>query len=144
MRARSDPIWDNYRDYILWSPTISTGHPRLFYFQQVRPVRSRCIEDGKIKAVNVHGAMECVNPDCLSFKCGYTVKPRDARAAVAIALAGVSLLTDPQRETLPPFAREMRPQDNALVATINTNSSLGSISSPPTHRSRSKQGSLSG
>ena len=99
--------------------------------QQVRPARSRRIKDGRITVVNVHGALEGVNPDYLSFKCGYTVKPWDEHAAVAIALAGIYLLTDSQRQTLPPLAREMRPQDNALVATINTSSSLGSTSSPP-------------
>ncbi|KAI8363414.1 hypothetical protein B0O80DRAFT_372813, partial [Mortierella sp. GBAus27b] len=64
----------------------------IYCFQEVRPARSRRIIQGKEKMVRVHGALECSNPNCPAFREGYTIRPRDAHAAVAIALAGVSAL----------------------------------------------------
>ncbi|KAI8356335.1 hypothetical protein B0O80DRAFT_24618 [Mortierella sp. GBAus27b] len=77
----------------------------IYCFQEVRPARSRRIIQGKEKMVRVHGALECSNPNCPAFREGYTIRPRDAHAAVAIALAGVSALKHPQRKPLQPFSR---------------------------------------
>jgi hypothetical protein len=81
----------------------------VFCFQPVQLARSRRLVGGKIKVVKVHGAVECVNPGCPSFKCGYTIKPRDPHAAVCIAIAGASNLLSSPRTTLPPFSRAFRP-----------------------------------
>ena len=81
----------------------------VFCFQPVQLARSRRLLGGKIKIVKVHGAIECVNPACVSFKCSYTIKPRDAHASVCIAIAGASNLLSSPRATLPPFSRASRP-----------------------------------
>jgi len=97
----------------------------VFCFQPVQLARSRRLVNGKVKIVKVHGAVECVNPACDSFKCGYTIKPRDPHASVCIAIAGASNLLSSPRTTLPPFSRvPPRP------TTINTSpSALEKISS---------------
>lgn len=77
----------------------------IFCFAQVQQARSCRTIGGKVKTVSVHGAIECVNPDCPSVKCGYTIRPRDPHAAVAIAIAGASVLL--QGRTLPPFSRRL-------------------------------------
>ena len=59
----------------------------IFCFQPVQLARSRRLIGGKIKVTKVHGAVECVNPACSSFKCGYTIKPRDPHASVCIKLS---------------------------------------------------------
>ncbi|GJJ75259.1 hypothetical protein EMPS_07617 [Entomortierella parvispora] len=76
-----------------------------FCFQLVRLARARRKKDGEMRLVRVHGAIECTNPDCESYKVGYTQRGRDTNAAVNIALAGYVLVTsDPEdRATLPPF-----------------------------------------
>jgi len=81
----------------------------VFCFQPVQLARSRRLFGGQIKVVKVHGAIECVNPACASFKCGYTIKPRDTHASVCIAIAGASNLLSSARATLPPFSRAPRP-----------------------------------
>jgi hypothetical protein len=81
----------------------------VFCFQPVQLARSRRLVSGKVKVVKVHGAVECVNPACPSFKCGYTTKPRDPHAALCIAIAGASNLLSPSRTTLPPFSRAFHP-----------------------------------
>jgi len=73
-------------------------------FQQTRLARSRRIINGRITSVKIHGAVECINPSCISFKCGYTIKPRDPHSAIAIAIAGASILLSTSRSTLPPFS----------------------------------------
>ncbi|CAO3565152.1 unnamed protein product [Mortierella alpina] len=77
---------------------------------QVRLARSRRVDKTKrlIKTVNVNGAIECYNPDCVSVVCGYVTKPRDPHAAVNIALAGASPHLDSSQRTLPPYTRSFR------------------------------------
>ncbi|KAK3825497.1 MAG: hypothetical protein J3Q66DRAFT_278143 [Benniella sp.] len=77
----------------------------VYCFHQVQQARSRRLINGEIKTVRVHGALECTNPACPSFQEGYTIKPRDPHAAVAIALAGISALSNPQRQPIAPFSR---------------------------------------
>jgi hypothetical protein len=86
----------------------------VFCFQPVRLARSRRLVKGNIKLVKVHGAVECVNPDCISFRCGYTIKSRDPHAATCIALAGASTLFS---STLSPFTRVYRPQNTINAST---------------------------
>ena len=97
----------------------------VFCFQPVQLAQSRRVINGNVKTVKVHGAVECVNPSCDSFKCGYTIKSRDPHASVCIAIAGASCLLSPSRVTLPPFSRgPPRP------TTINTSpSALEDLSS---------------
>ena len=104
----------------------------IWCFQQVRLPRSRRLINGKIKTVKVHGAVECVNPSCISVQCGYTIKSRDPHAckklrlnllsfnyiflnytffkisAVAIAISGASNLLTSPRATLAPFSKAYR------------------------------------
>ncbi|KAG0323838.1 hypothetical protein BGZ99_002455 [Dissophora globulifera] len=77
----------------------------LFCFGPVRLARRRRLVNDPIRSLRLYGGIECVNPVCVSFKAGYTIKARDAHSVVVIALAGASNLLSPERETLPPFAR---------------------------------------
>ncbi|KAK3812149.1 MAG: hypothetical protein J3Q66DRAFT_263672, partial [Benniella sp.] len=70
----------------------NTSKVCVYCFQRTRLARSRRIIRGETKLVNVHGAVECTNPDCISFTCGYTTKARDVYSAAAILLAGASTL----------------------------------------------------
>ncbi len=51
-----------------------------YCYIQVRLAKARRIDKEKkpIRTVNLNGAVECINPNCASFQCGYTVKPRDS------------------------------------------------------------------
>ncbi|CAO3572960.1 unnamed protein product [Mortierella alpina] len=77
---------------------------------QVRLARSKRVDKEKklIKTVNVNGAIECYNPDCVSVVCGYVIKLHDPHAAVNIALAGASPHLDSSRCALPPYTRSFR------------------------------------
>jgi hypothetical protein len=72
-------------------------------FQPIRLMRARRIVNGKSKLVRVNGAVQCVNPDCISFKQGYADRGRDTNAAVNIALSGYVQLTSDDRKPPPPF-----------------------------------------
>ncbi|KAG0253317.1 hypothetical protein BG011_006429 [Mortierella polycephala] len=76
----------------------------IYCFQDVRMARSRRMIKGKSKMVRVHGALECINPACPSFKEGYTIKARDPHAAAAIAIAGACVLLSTLHKALPPFS----------------------------------------
>jgi hypothetical protein len=67
-----------------------TSKTCVFCFEQVQLARATRETKGTWKRVRLNGAVECVNPDCVSFKCGYTTKGRDSHAALAIAIAGAS------------------------------------------------------
>ncbi|KAF9557979.1 hypothetical protein EC968_007327 [Mortierella alpina] len=87
-------------------------------FRQLRFARSRRFINGKVKSVSVHGAVECLNRNCDSFKAGRTIKPRDVNAAMCIGIAGGSTLLSPHHHTLAPFCATARPRVN--LNTINT------------------------
>jgi hypothetical protein len=76
----------------------------MFCFQVMRLARAHRRVGGKTKCIRLHGTVECINPECISFRCGYSHRARDTNAAVNIAIAGHSLLTSPNRQTLPPFS----------------------------------------
>ncbi|KAF9559819.1 hypothetical protein EC968_006476 [Mortierella alpina] len=59
-----------------------------YCYEEVELATARRIVHGMEKMVRVHGAVECTNDKCPSFKVGYTTKPRDPHAALAIALSG--------------------------------------------------------
>ncbi|KAG0256593.1 hypothetical protein DFQ27_005639 [Actinomortierella ambigua] len=80
-----------------------TSKTCVFCFHQVRLARHRRMVKGQEKLVNVNGAVECVNPDCVSVKSGYCQKPRDTHAAVAIAIAGAHQLF--HKKAFEPFTR---------------------------------------
>jgi hypothetical protein len=84
----------------------------IFCFKQIVLVKARRQVNGNERLVKVNGAVECVNKACPSFKCNYTIKARDTHSAVAIAIAGASNLLSANRETLPPFRRIRRPDEN--------------------------------
>lgn len=92
-----------------------TSQVCIYCFHQVQMARSRRLINGEIKTVRVHGALECINPACPSFQEGYTIKPRDPHAAVAIALAGISALSNPQRIPIAPFSRTFRAENNGTL-----------------------------
>lgn len=104
-----------------------TSKTCIYCYCQVRQARARRLVNGKVKFVNLHDAVECINPECPSVKQGYTVKPRDAHAAAAIAIAGASALLDRSRRTLPPFSRNTKPPSRN--ATTNTSQALAYSSS---------------
>ncbi|KAK3821148.1 MAG: hypothetical protein J3Q66DRAFT_262036, partial [Benniella sp.] len=55
----------------------NTSKTCIYCFQRTRLARSRRIVKGEAKLVTVNGAVECTNPDCISFTSGYTTKARD-------------------------------------------------------------------
>src|SRR5690349_4281407 len=77
----------------------------VFCFHELRIARS--LVGGIIKTTKVNGTVKCVNPDCPSFRVGYTMKARDTHSAMAILVAGASNLLSPTRETLSPFTRQV-------------------------------------
>ncbi|KAF9987217.1 hypothetical protein BGZ65_004674 [Modicella reniformis] len=90
----------------LQSPTSTT--PRRLQY-----AKSRRVVKGKAKTVAMKGSQECINPDCVSFRNGHTIKARDVNSAAAIAIAGASTLLHRERKRLPPFSRD--------ISTTNTN-----------------------
>lgn len=89
-------------------------------FWLIRLVRARRTVDGKSKLVRVHGAIECINPNCLSNKYGYSYRGRDCNAASNIALAGYTQLVSHKRETLPPFSTTLRSTSHPPPTTSDT------------------------
>ncbi|KAK3811125.1 MAG: hypothetical protein J3Q66DRAFT_287113 [Benniella sp.] len=77
----------------------------VFCFARVQQATASRTVRGEAKTISIHGAVECTNPDCPSVQCGYTIRPRDAHAAVAIAIAGASVIL--QGQVLPPFSRRL-------------------------------------
>lgn len=101
----------------------------IFCFQQIQLARSQRVVGGRAKLVKVHGAIECTNSSCPSFKSGYTIKPRDPHSATCIAVAGASNLMSARRKTLQPF-------------TINASDTLESPSTSPRHRQKDTTGTF--
>ncbi|KAF9578121.1 hypothetical protein BGW38_006245, partial [Lunasporangiospora selenospora] len=108
-----------------------TSRTCIFCFQETRLARARRIIQGVVKVVRVNGVIECVNPKCLSLKCGDSIRPQDAHSAVVIAIVGASNLFSPTRTTLPLFQQQQRPLGIAVapITTINTSQSLELTSS---------------
>ncbi|GJJ78521.1 hypothetical protein EMPS_10880 [Entomortierella parvispora] len=75
-----------------------------FCFRPIRLARGRRMKKGTMKLVRLNGAVECTNPECISHRCGYTIRGRDQNAALNIAVAGYTQLTTTERTTLPPFS----------------------------------------
>ncbi|KAF9093787.1 hypothetical protein BGX27_001569, partial [Mortierella sp. AM989] len=84
----------------------------IYCFQQLRQAKASRVVGGTVKAVNNHGVLECVNPYCISFVCGYTQKPRDPHSAMAIAISGASILLGAKHKPLPPFSRSRLPRNH--------------------------------
>ncbi|CAJ0836151.1 4798_t:CDS:2, partial [Entrophospora sp. SA101] len=61
-------------NYVNWSAGAGT-----------RLARSCRIINGKIISVKVHGAVECINPSCISFN---AIKPQDPYSETVIAISG--------------------------------------------------------
>ncbi|CAJ0908145.1 13477_t:CDS:2 [Entrophospora sp. SA101] len=60
-------------------------------------------------------AVECINPSCISFKRGYTTKPRDSHSAAAISIAVYQDCSQlPIPFYLPPFSRTYTPTQPTL------------------------------
>ncbi|KAK3825711.1 MAG: hypothetical protein J3Q66DRAFT_420773 [Benniella sp.] len=98
------------KEHIKHCPVVITDEYRssrtcTYCYHELQTARYRRTKDGKDQIVRVHGALECTNSDCPSFQIGYTIRPRDAQAAVAIAIAGVSTLLSPAHEPIAPLAR---------------------------------------
>lgn len=99
-----------------------TSKTCVFCFQQVKQAQSRRVIDGKIKTVKVNGTVECLNPECVSFCSGYTMKGRDTHAAVAIAVSGIAKLLDPKRAALATFSLSYRPTKTPNIPKSNVTS----------------------
>jgi len=67
--------------------------------------RSRRLKNGQVIFKTVNGTVECSNPACVSFRCGYTMKARDPHSAVAILMSGTYVLESPSRLPLGVFSR---------------------------------------
>ncbi|CAO3567902.1 unnamed protein product [Mortierella alpina] len=68
--------------------------------------RSRRVKNGQVIFKTVNGTVECSNPACVSFRCGYTMKARDPHSAVAILMSGTYVLESPSRLPLGVFSRD--------------------------------------
>lgn len=120
-----------------------TSKTCIFCFQQVALARSSRIVQGKIKSVRVHGAVECMNQNCISVKQGHGIKARDSHSAIAIAISGASILFNPVRRVLPPFSRshdETKFTKNASNMLEDSPSSLGCPSVDTTETPCCEQG----
>ncbi|GJJ74279.1 hypothetical protein EMPS_06637 [Entomortierella parvispora] len=109
--------------HLRYTPVLKTNEHKSsqlcpFCFSQIRLVRARRNKNGVMRLVRVHGAIQCTNPDCPSFKVGYADRGRDTNAAVNIALAGYVCLTSSDHKTLPPF----NPRCPAWEPSSNTRS----------------------
>ncbi|KAG0346946.1 hypothetical protein BG005_000444 [Podila minutissima] len=101
-------------------------------YRRIRLARQWQKKGNEIKFVSIHGAVECTNTDCPSFKKGWTIKPRDVNAAMNIAKAGASNLLSPNRDTLPPFSWKSRPfTKNSSAETLREFNTIQPIT-PPT------------
>lgn len=90
----------------------------IFCFEQTRLAKGwRKGKDGTVKLSKLHGAIECFNPACPSFQVGYTIRPRDTHSAVAIMIAGASLLLSPDRRPIAPFDQYAK---SSIITTNNT------------------------
>ena len=80
--------------------------------------------NGKEQTVRLHGAVECVHPQCPARKLNYTTRGRDANASANIALSGASIVLAADRRPLPPFRR------NANHTRYNLANELLSVVTP--------------
>jgi hypothetical protein len=69
-----------------------TSQTCVYCFQQLRRPQAKRMVNGVIKAKSITGSSLCMNPNCISYKCGLNTQNRDVEAAFAIALSGVSRL----------------------------------------------------
>ncbi|KAI8347574.1 hypothetical protein B0O80DRAFT_371519, partial [Mortierella sp. GBAus27b] len=92
---------------VIMTDEYCTSKTCCFCFAPVELVPVKRLVNGVMKQVRCNGAVRCINPDCISVKAGYSVKPRDTNAAMNIALAGASQLLTSSR--LPPFRRSFQP-----------------------------------
>lgn len=76
-----------------------------FCFSKIILHRARRNVDGKERIVRLHGAVECVHPQCPARRVNYTTRGRDTNAAANIALSGASIILSSDRQPLPPFRR---------------------------------------
>ncbi|KAK3828311.1 MAG: hypothetical protein J3Q66DRAFT_306632 [Benniella sp.] len=84
----------------------------------------------KGEPVRIRGAVVCPNPDCVSNRFGYCIKPRDNHSALAIALAGAATLLHPEREGLPCFARgNLLPTFTSTTSTSTTTTTTATTTS---------------
>ncbi|KAG0316592.1 hypothetical protein BGZ99_006812 [Dissophora globulifera] len=58
---------------------------------QAQLIRGCRIVNGPIRTFRLNGSVECVDPQCLSFKVGYTIKARDTHSAATIASRYIEL-----------------------------------------------------
>jgi hypothetical protein len=65
--------------------------------------KHRIIKDGKSKLKAVHGAFQCTNRKCVSYKNKRAIQTRDTMSALAIGLLGLSTLLFSKR--IPSFTR---------------------------------------
>jgi hypothetical protein len=76
-----------------------------FCFSKVVLHRARRIVGGTERVVRLHGAIECIHPQCPAKRINYTTRGRDANAAANIALSGASIILSSDHQPLPPFRR---------------------------------------
>ncbi len=69
---------------------------------------------GKGQWRRVHGTLECVNPGCLAYQAGYTVRTRDSQSAMNILLKGAMATFLQCHAALGPFSRSPTSSNYAL------------------------------
>jgi len=75
---------------VLMTDEFCTSQMCCFCFAPIELVPTKKLVNGVLKTVRCHGAIRCINPDCVSVKAGYGTRSRDANAATNIAIAGTS------------------------------------------------------
>jgi len=122
-------IWAQHRVYgnVAITNEYNSSKTCLFCFSKVILHRARRIVGKNERVVRLHGAIECVHPQCPARRIKYTTRGRDANAAANIALSGASIILSSDRQPLPPFRRNANQTrynlaQELLVATPETGS----------------------
>ena len=89
---------------VAWTPEPGTSKTCHGCAGRLVPARGKKVVDGKLTWCKVNGALECVNPSCVTYACGYTVRSRDPQSGeyrrhvclVLVCLGHVCMLTLPR------------------------------------------------
>lgn len=82
-----------------------------FCFSRIQLSRSRRLVGTTIRTKTIHGSVECRNPACIAFQCGYGTRPRDTNAAINILISAMSIMDSGGPWPIAPFCRYIRPSN---------------------------------
>src|SRR5437763_1367882 len=94
----------NYRNVAIVNE-FNTSKICLYCFSKLVLYHARRNINGKEQTVRLHGAVECVHPQCPARKLNYTTRGRDANASANIALSEASIVLAADHWPLSPFCR---------------------------------------